>query len=164
MADTSNQRTVFLHQRCPLIGENTIDSAISNGTLHTPESILFPYTIKTFTNCKELKNITNRLNRGVSYSILEELETENAYKVLSEMKEDCELPPECKEGVFTMMIADNMNRNKETLSGEFSQNMKGKSLIHSLLQISYNSNENTKFATDGVKFEFSLEIYIAIWQ
>ena len=69
----------------------------------------------------------------MSYSILEEMETENAYKVLSEMKEDCVLPPECKEGVFTMMIADNINRNKETLSGEFSQNMKGKSLIHSLL-------------------------------
>ena len=105
--------------------------AISNRTLRTPKSILFPYMIKTLTNCKEL--ITNRLGHGVSYSILEEMETENEYKVLSEMKENCVLPPECKEGVFAMMTADNINRNEETLSGEFSQNMKGKSLPHSLL-------------------------------
>ena len=53
------------------------------------------------------------------------METENAYKVLSEMKEDCTLlPPECKEGVFTMMSADNIDRNEETLSGQFSRNMK----------------------------------------
>ena len=69
----------------------------------------------------------------MSYSILEEMETENAYKVLSETKEVCVLPPECKQGVFTMMTADNIDRNEETLSGEFSQNMKGKSLTHSVL-------------------------------
>ena len=68
----------------------------------------------------------------MSYSILEEIETKNAYKVLSEMKEDCVLPPECKDGVFTMMIADNIDRNEEIFSGELSQNMKGKSLTHSL--------------------------------
>ena len=54
------------------------------------------------------------MGHGVSYSILEEMETENAYKVQSEMEEDCVLPPECKEGVFTMMIADNIDRNEET--------------------------------------------------
>ena len=60
--------------------------------------------IKALTNCEELINVTNRLGHGVSYSILEEMETENAYKVLSEMKEDCVLPPECKEGIFTFYI------------------------------------------------------------
>ena len=108
---------------------------ISNGILRTPKSILFPYMIKTFTNCKELINITNRLDHGVSYSIFGKMETENAYKVLSEMKEDCVLPLECKEKVFTMMIADNIDRNEEFLSGQFSQNMKGKSLTYSLLYI-----------------------------
>ena len=73
------------------------------------------------------------MGHGVSYSILEGIETENAYKVLSEMKEDYVLPPECKDGVFTMMIADNIDRNEEIFSGEFSQNIKGKSLTHSLL-------------------------------
>ena len=136
--------------------------AISNGTLRTPKSILFPYMIKTFTNCKELIRITNRLDHGVSYSILEKMETENAYKVLSEMKEDCVLPLECKEEVFTMMIADNIDRNEELLSGKFSQNMKGKSLTYSLLYISYIFDDNTKFATEVAKFEFSLEIYLAI--
>ena len=54
------------------------------------------------------------------------METENRYKKLSEMKEDCVLPPECKEGVLTMMVAHNIGRNEKTVSGEFSQNMKGK--------------------------------------
>ena len=35
--------------------------AILNGILRTPKSILFPYMIKTLTNCKELINIINRL-------------------------------------------------------------------------------------------------------
>ena len=83
--------------------------------------------IKRLTNCKELLNIANRLGHDVSYSILEEMQNENAYKVLSEMKEDCVLPPECKEGVFTIMIADNIDRNEETLSGGFSQTVNGKS-------------------------------------
>ena len=38
------------------------------------------------------------------------LKSGNAYKGLNEMKEDCVLPPECKEGVFTMMIADNIEK------------------------------------------------------
>ena len=109
------------------IGQDLL-CAKSNGTLNTLKSILFPYMIKTLTNCKELLNITNQLGHGMFYSIFKEMETENAYKVLSKIKEDCVLPPECKEGVFTMMIADNINRNEETLSGEFSQNMKGKRL------------------------------------
>ena len=40
--------------------------AISNGTLCTLKSIIFPYMIKTLTNCKELINITNWLGHGMS--------------------------------------------------------------------------------------------------
>lgn len=53
--------------------------------------------------------------------------------MLSEIKKDCVPPPECKDRVFTMAIAGNENRNEETLSGEFPQNLKGKRLTHSLL-------------------------------
>ena len=91
------------------IGQDLL-CAKSNGTLNTLKSILFPYMIKTLTNCKELLNITNQLGHGMFYSIFKEMETENAYKVLSKIKENCVLPPECKEGVFTMMIADNIKQ------------------------------------------------------
>ena len=90
------------------------------------------------------------------------MQTKIAYKVLSEIKEDCVLPLECKEVVFTRMIVDNIDRTEETWSGEFSQSMKEKSLTHSLLYISYISYENTKFATEVTEFELSLEIYLAI--
>ena len=52
-----------------------------------------------------------------------------------------------------MTIADKLDRKEETFSSEFSQNMKGKSLTHSLQYI---------FATEVAKFEFSLEIYLSI--
>ena len=48
------------------IGQDLL-CAISNGTLNTLKSILFPYMIKTLTNCKELLNITNQLGHGMFY-------------------------------------------------------------------------------------------------
>ena len=71
----SVQSSVGVNRLRLSIGQDLL-YAISNRALRTPKSILFPYMIKTLTNCKELINITNRLGHGVSYSILEEMETE----------------------------------------------------------------------------------------
>ena len=38
------------------------------------------------------------------------LKNGNAYKGLNEIKEDSVLPPECKEGVFIMMIAGKIEK------------------------------------------------------
>ena len=58
---------------------------VSNGRIRTPKSILFPYNIKMLTNNTEIINMTsNRLGHGICYSLLEKIETENAYKVIDE--------------------------------------------------------------------------------
>ena len=116
--------------------------AISNRTL--PKSVHFPYMIETLSNCKQLINITNWLGHGMSDSILEEMKTENASKVLSEMKEDCLLPPECKEWVFTMMTAANIDRNEETKNEVFSECERKKF--------------NTFAAADIIHFQWEYEI------
>ena len=55
---------------------------VSNGCVKTPRSILYPYALKTLTNCTELITVTNCLGYRISYTLLEEMETENAYKVI----------------------------------------------------------------------------------
>ena len=57
---------------------------VSNGRIRTPKSVLFSYNIKILTNNTELINMVNRLGHGICYSLLEEMETENAYKVIDQ--------------------------------------------------------------------------------
>ena len=38
---------------------------VSNGRIHTPKSILFPYKYKMLTNNTELINMVNRLGQGI---------------------------------------------------------------------------------------------------
>ena len=51
---------------------------MTHGKIKTPKSILFPYTIKSLTNNAELINVTLKYGHGISYPILEELNTEYA--------------------------------------------------------------------------------------
>ena len=62
--------------------------AVSNGKINTPKSILFPQSIKALTNNTELKSITNKLGHGVCYSILQELATENAYRISNQQESE----------------------------------------------------------------------------
>ena len=70
------------------------------------------------TNNTEIINMTNRLGHGICYSLLEEMETENAYKVIDEQTEGVIIPKECKKNVLTVLVADNIDRKEETLSGK----------------------------------------------
>ena len=47
----------------------------------TPKSILLPSVTETLTNYTELINLTNKLGHGISYTLLAEMNTENAYAV-----------------------------------------------------------------------------------
>ena len=54
---------------------------VSNGKVKTPKSLLLPSNIKLLTSSTEIINIVHRLGQSVSYSILNEMQTENAYIV-----------------------------------------------------------------------------------
>jgi len=62
----------------------------------------------------------NRLGHGISYTALMEIQTENAYMIVDQqMQSGCVLPVNCQKEVFTIYVADNIDRNEETLSGMF---------------------------------------------
>ena len=90
----------------------------TEGRIKTPKSILLPTMVKTLTNSTELINILNRLGHGVSYSLLMEAQTENAFQILEQQIESgCIIPKDCQKEKFTIFVADNIDRQKETLSG-----------------------------------------------
>ena len=57
---------------------------VSNGRIRATTSVLNPYNIKMLINSTELINMVNRLGNGICYSLLEEMETENAHKVIDQ--------------------------------------------------------------------------------
>ena len=68
----------------------------------------------------DIINIVHRLDHSVSYSILNEMHTENAYIVHERQKNnDVILPLVSQKETFTIYVADNIYRNEETLSGKW---------------------------------------------
>ena len=90
------------------------------GRVKTPKSILLPSILKTLTNNTEIINMVNRLGHGISYTLLMEIQTENAYMIVDQqMQSGCLLPINCQKEVFTIYVADNIDRKEETLSGKY---------------------------------------------
>ena len=65
---------------------------VSNGRIRATASVLNPYNIKMLINSTELINMVNRLGNGICYSLLEEMETENAYKVIDQQTDGTIVP------------------------------------------------------------------------
>ena len=85
-----------------------------------PESLLPPSIRKQLTKNMDIINIVHRLGHSVSYSILNEMHTENAYIVHERQKNnDVILPLVSQKETFTIYVADNIYRNEETLSGKW---------------------------------------------
>ena len=92
--------------------------AVSRGRIKTPKCFLLPHTIKTLTNNTEILNLICRLGHGASYTLIEELDTENAYQMIEKQDQaDIILPNGVQKEVFTIIVADNIDRREETLSG-----------------------------------------------
>ena len=95
--------------------------SVTNGRVKTPKSILLPTMVKTYNtmaNNTELINILNKLGHGVSYSVLMELQTENSYTIYEkQLTNDCIIPASCTKEAFTIFVAENIDRNEETLTG-----------------------------------------------
>ena len=91
---------------------------VTDGRIKTPKSVLLPSIIKQLMNNTELINTIHRLGHGVSYYILTEMHTENAYSIQDHQQEDVILPLDCQKKAFTIYVADNIDRKEETLSGK----------------------------------------------
>ena len=105
------------------LGQDIIYAA-TKGRVRSSKNILVPSMVKTHTNNTELINILNRLGHGVSYSLLMEAQTENAFQILDEQVVfGCIIPKECQPDTFSIYVADNIDRNKETLSGMNKSNL-----------------------------------------
>ena len=60
----------------------------------------------------------NRLGHGVSYSLLMEAQTENAFQILDEqVVSGCIIRKECQADTFSIYDAGNIDSNEETLFG-----------------------------------------------
>ena len=92
---------------------------MTHSKIKTPKSIVFPYTIKSLTNNTELINITHNCGHGISYTILEELDTEYALLQLNRREQTggVVLPEGSEERELAIVETDNIDRNEETLSG-----------------------------------------------
>ena len=100
------------------IGQDLV-YAISQGRIKTPKSILYPAVIKSKTNCTTLLTLNNKLGYGVSYPILEELFTENAfYTIDQKVNEDIFIPFGFAENKLTIAVYDNIHRLEETLTAK----------------------------------------------
>ena len=101
--------------------------AASNGTIKAPKSILFPTVVKALCNNTEVIRIINQYGHGISYSMIEEIETEHALKVINEQKESRVIIPEgitadnCGSPI-ALMIADNIDNLESTLSDSGTSN------------------------------------------
>ena len=61
--------------------------SVSNGNIETPKSVLFPTVVKSLCNNAEVVRLISHYGHGISYSLIEEIETEQALQIISEQKE-----------------------------------------------------------------------------
>ena len=93
---------------------------VSNGRTKTPKSILLPSCIKSLTNCTELINIVCRYGHCISFTILEELETEYAINLIQDAQIDPNfvfIPEELVPDTPIITVWDNIDQLEETLMG-----------------------------------------------
>ena len=69
------------------------------------------------TNNTEIINIINRLGHGVSYSIISEMHTENAFRIQEQQLDEIVIHEDTVKEKFTVYVTDNIDRNEETLTG-----------------------------------------------
>ena len=67
---------------------------VSGGKIKTPKSVLFPAVVKSLCNNVEVIKLINNYGHGVSYNLIEEIETEHALIVINQQKEKKVLIPE----------------------------------------------------------------------
>ena len=115
---SSTERTIRLKES---FAQDIVFSA-TNGVVKTPKSVLFPSVVKALCSNTEIVKLINKYGHGVSYDLVEEIETEYALKVINEQRENrVVIPPivtqEETRSTVALMVADNIDNLECTLSG-----------------------------------------------
>ena len=95
---------------------------VTNGAIKTPKSVLSPSVVKGICNNTEVLKLINKYGHGISYELIEEIETESALKEISDQKENrvvfpVDLEKMERSSSVGIMIADNIDNLECTLSG-----------------------------------------------
>ena len=53
----------------------------------------------------------------MSYSVISEMHTENAFRIQEQQLDEIVIPEDTVKEKFTVYVADNIDRNEETLTG-----------------------------------------------
>ena len=88
--------------------------AISQGRIKPPKHLVLPFAVKSLTGNIELIHVLNRLGHSVSYSKVQEIDTELCLQKLSVSTGDVALPGNIFSNVFTTLAWDNIDRLQET--------------------------------------------------
>ena len=115
---SSTERTIRLKES---FAQDTVFS-VTNGVVKTPKRVLFPSVVTALCNNTEIVKLINKYGHGVSYDLVEEIETEYALKVIKEQRENrVVIPPlvtqEETRSTVALMVADNFDNLECTLSG-----------------------------------------------
>jgi hypothetical protein len=96
--------------------------AVTRGVVKTPKCVLFPTVVKALCNNIEVLKLINKYGHGVSYDLVEEIETEYALNVINVQHENrVVIPTDVMQGnsvsTVALMVADNIDNAECTLSG-----------------------------------------------
>ena len=85
--------------------------SVPSGNIKTPKSVLFPTVVKSLCNNSEIVRLINHYRHGISYSLIEEIETEQALQIISEQKEKRVIIPDNTksddgDSSVALMVAD----------------------------------------------------------
>ena len=88
--------------------------SVSNGNIKAPKSVLFPTVVKSLCNNTEVVRLINHYGHGISYSLIEEIEAEQALQIISEQKgKRVIIPDNMKndddDSSVALMVADNID-------------------------------------------------------
>ena len=95
---------------------------VSGGKTKSPKSVLFPTVVKTLCNNVEVVKLINNYGHGISYNLIDEIETEHALMVINEQKENKVILPneafqDNESCCVGLMVADNIDNLECTLTG-----------------------------------------------
>ena len=102
--------------RCETLASDVI-YATTRGRTKPPKQIVLGMSMKSLTSSKKVLNIINKLGHSISYSVVEELETEAAYTSVNRSSL-CSSNIIMKNGLHTGVAFDNFDRFVETTNGK----------------------------------------------